>query len=202
MKGYRLLLVVVVALVLVVAALALRNYLAPSRTSAPPQPVEVEEPKVMREIMLYFAAPSADYLLPETREIEDCQEEEDCLRQAVQALIDGPTTSSVAVLPKQTVLRSIRVEGSLATVDFSGDLVSSHPGGSFSELMTVYGVANTLAANFPYIRQVQFLVDGQKRESLRGHVGIAEPVTADFRYSREPAAVVPDELFMDREGGN
>ena len=182
MKGNRLLLIVAAVIVLALGALVLRNYLASPPTPVP-QPVEVEEPKVMREIMLYFAAPSADYLLPETREIEDCQQEEDCLRDTMQALIDGPATSSLAVLPAQTVLRDIRVEGSLATVDFSADLVSLHPGGSFSELMTVYGVTNTLAANFPYIRQVQFLIEGQRRESIRGHVGIAEPVTVDFRFA-------------------
>ena len=202
MKGNRLLLIVAAVIVLALGALVLRSYLASPPTSVP-QPAEVEEPKVMREIMLYFAAPSADYLLPETREIEDCAQEEDCLRDTVQVLIDGPATSSLAVLPAQTVLRDIRVEGSLATVDFSADLVSFHPGGSFSELMTVYGVTNTLAANFPYIRQVQFLIEGQRRESIRGHVGIAEPVTVDFRFSREPAAVAPAEpLATDPEGRN
>lgn len=201
MKGYRLLLVVVAVIILALAALVLRNYLASSPTSMPQPAAEVEEPKVMREIMLYFAAPSADYLLPETREIENCQEEEACLRDTIQALIDGPTTSSIAILPAQTVLRNIEVDGALATVDFNADLVSFHPGGSFSELMTVYGVTNTLAANFPYIRQVQFLIDGQRRESIRGHVGIAEPVTVDFRYSREPAVVVPEEPLGDNPGG-
>jgi hypothetical protein len=78
------------------------------------------------------------------------------------------------------------VDGGTAVIDFSRDLVSSHPGGSSSELLTVYGLANSLAANFPHIRQVRILVDGEPVESLKGHVDLSRPVQADFSFSRLP----------------
>jgi hypothetical protein len=60
-------------------------------------------------------------------------------------------------------------------------------------LLTVYGVANTLAVNFPHLRQVRFLVAGQDVETLRGHVDLRAPVPADFRYGRPPLRSGDDE---------
>ncbi len=201
MKLNRLLWILIILALVVFGVLIGRRYMTANRAPVAVQVVTPEEPKVQREVILYFASSEGNFLVPETRDIDDCPEEETCLRQTVQALIQGPQTPSLPILPSQTVLRSIHVDGALATLDFSRDLISSHPGGSLSELMTVYGLVDTLAANFPYIRQVQILVEGEKRESIKGHVGIADPVTADFSYSREPSPEEPPVTDMTTTPG-
>ena len=180
----RLLLLAFLIVLLVFGLLVARKILI---SQPPPEEVPVVEqaPGTLREIILYFGAPDGNRLIAEAREVE-CLEEIDCLRETVQALINGPVGGLIPVIPPQTVLRDIRAEEGTAVVSLSRDLISGHPGGSLSELFTVYGLANTLAVNFPHIRQVRLLVDGEIVDTLKGHVGLREAVKADFRYSRPP----------------
>lgn len=181
----RLLLLAFLLILVVFGALLVRKY----RTAPPSEPVPVaaeQEPKQLREVLLYFGAADGVYLAAEAREIEDCLVEEDCVRATVQALVDGPVGDLVPVLPSHAVLRAVATaedEGTV-TVDFSRELVTGHPGGSVSELLTVYGLANTLAENFPHLRQVRILVEGESAETIKGHVDLREPVQADFTFSR------------------
>ncbi len=182
----RILLIAFVVLLVVFAALAARKLLI----SRPPAEVQVvavgqEEHRQAREVILYFASAQGEMLVAESRDIV-CLEEVECVRLTVQALVKGPQSRLAPVLPDSTVVRGVEVQNGAAVIDFSRDLVSAHPGGSISELLTVYGVANTVAVNFPHIRQVRILVEGQVLETLKGHVGVREPVQADFRYSRSP----------------
>jgi len=59
-----------------------------------------------------------------------------------------------------------------------------HPGGSASELLTVYALANTIAANFPDYNQVRIWIEGQAQETLKGHLDLTRPIAADFGYCR------------------
>lgn len=157
-----------------------RSPVAAPAPSGPQQP-----PRQLREVILYFGALDGGRLVPEAREIE-CLGEIDCVRETVQALVDGPVTALAPVIPSHTVVRGVEVEGGTAVVNLSREVIADHPGGSLSELFTIYGLANTLAANFPHIRQVRLLVEGEAVETLKGHVGLLEPVQADFRYGRPP----------------
>jgi hypothetical protein len=182
----RLLFIAFLVVLLVLGALVLRMYrLAPSGPGTEAPTVQ-EEPRRLREVLLYFGSAEGEYLASETREIEDCLEEADCIRSVVQALVNGPVSDLVPVLPAQSVVRGVAVDGGTAVIDFSSDLVSAHPGGSSSELLTIYSLANSLAANFPHIRQVRILVDGEPVESLKGHVDLSRPVQSDFSFSRQP----------------
>ena len=164
------------------------------QTVTPPEmPVqEVVEPRQLREVILYFGAEDGAHLVAEGREIEDCLVEEDCLRETVQALLDGPVGDLTPILPSHAVLNSLTVSGSLVQLDFGPGLISGHPGGTQSELLTVYGLADTLAANFPHLRQVQILVEGAPVDTLKGHVDLRQPVTADFSLVEEGSTPTGD----------
>jgi spore germination protein GerM len=136
-------------------------------------------------------------LLAETREISGCQDSQTCLEETIQALINGPIGDLVPILPAHTRLRAVSEQDGLATVDFSSELISGHPGGSVSELFTAYGLVNTLAENFPYIRQLRILVEGSEVASLKGHVDLREPISADFRFTRQAKEALPVEGMMD-----
>lgn len=62
--------------------------------------------------------------------------------------------------------------GQLAVVDLHGTFADHHPSGIEAEQLTVASIVGTLYANFPRIEEVRFLVDGQPRETLNGHVDL------------------------------
>jgi len=181
----RLVLVAFLLILLVFGLLFARKYMPPSTPVAPPE-AGPAEPRQLREVVLYFASPDGSYLVAEPRQIEDCLEEAECLRATLQALADGPLHELLPVIPPNVQIRDVRQEEGTATVDFSRELVSGHPGGSFSELLTVYGLADTLAESFPHIRQVRILVEGEPVATLKGHVDLRQPVMADFTFTRPP----------------
>jgi hypothetical protein len=138
-----------------------------------------------REVVLYFASTDGQSLKAENRQIDGCLTDEDCLRGTVGALIAGPQSALVPILPGQVALRGVTASGSLVSVDFSQELVTAHPGGTQSELLTIYGLADTLAVNFPHLRQVQILVEGAPIATLKGHVDLRQPVHPDFSLVEE-----------------
>jgi hypothetical protein len=62
--------------------------------------------------------------------------------------------------------------GQLAVVNLHGTFADDHPSGIEAETLTIDSILGTLYANFPRIEQVRFLVDGQPRETLSGHVDL------------------------------
>ena len=152
-------------------------------------PVAVEtSSQSAREVILYFSAVDGRTLVAETRKINECQLEEDCLSDTVQALIAGPEGSLAPILPAGVELRGVAVTDSLVSIDFSRKLIAAHPGGTQSELLTIYGLVDTLAVNFPYLRQVQILVEGAPVETLKGHVDLRQPIHPDFSLVEENLA--------------
>jgi hypothetical protein len=123
------------------------------------------------------------------------------LRDTVRALVAGSQDGFAAVLPAQVVLNDVSVEGSLVNVDFSQELISAHPGGTQSELLTIYALADTLTVNFPHLRQMRVLVDGAPIETLKGHVDLRQPINPDFSLVEEGMAPVGRILSLP-VGGN
>jgi len=78
--------------------------------------------------------------------------------------------------------------GQLAIVNLRGTFADHHPSGIEPESLTVQSILATLHANFPRIRQVRFLVDGQPRETLNGHADLLRvyPIDATTASREEP----------------
>ena len=167
------------------------------KTTEAPQvaPATVETSALAtRDVVLYFASSYGQALVAETREINECQLDEDCLRDTILALIAGPESGLAPILPAQVTLRGVSVADSMVSVDFSQELIAAHPGGTQSELLTVYGLVDTLAVNFPHLRQMQILVEGALVATLKGHVDLRQPIYPDFSLVEEggePAGNLP-----------
>lgn len=188
-RDRRLIIWAFVLVLLVFGGLLSRKFLI-APTPAPP----AEAQRQLRTVTLYFAAADGTGLVAEAREIADCLDETNCLNATVQALLNGPVGKLAPVFPPQATLRGIAVNGSEVQVDFSRTLIDAHPGGSWGELLTVYALADTVAVNFPHLRQVRILVEGAAVETLKGHVDLRQPVNPDFTLvlktpAAEPAAV-------------
>lgn len=124
--------------------------------------------------IVYFAASDEVRLIPEYRigtgTINEC----------LQALIRGPQSTKLApIMPPDTKIISYQLEANTLYVNFTEELIINHPGGSSNELITIYGLVNTMT-EIPEIDQVQILVDGHKVETVAGHVDVLEPLTRDL----------------------
>lgn len=71
-------------------------------------------------------------------------------------------------------------DAELAVVNLTASFAANHPSGLETETLTVLSICGTLRANLPRITQVRFLVDGQQRATLAGHVDLTRTyLTAD-----------------------
>lgn len=167
-------------------------------------PIVVAAELPPRAVQLYYADPQSSYLVAEMRQIAGCDDDRDCIAGMLQELAGDSQQDGVTVLPSSAKVLAIELENDLVRINFSRQLVDHHPGGSLSELLTVYSLINSLAENFSYLRQLQILVEGEVLQTLKGHVRIDQPVYADFSYSRPPLpgpeATVEGEDNVDKEG--
>ena len=95
---------------------------------------------------------------------------------ALKALLDGTKEQGLAtIVPKQAKIKSVKVQGDTAFVDFDDNLIKKFIGGSTGEEMLVGSIVNTLT-EFSEIKKVQLLVEGKKIESISGHLDLTKPV--------------------------
>ena len=133
----------------------------------------------MSYVTLYFIRTTeTDFVLtPIKREIT----EEPTPRVALEALIKGPLPEEnlEPTIPRGTKVLSLEIEAGLATADFSTEVQDNFIGGSQLESHLVTAIIKTLT-QFEEIQQVQILVEGEKVESIGGHVLINEPLTGSW----------------------
>jgi len=138
-----------------------------------------------RDVTLYFASEDGQYLVSEARQL-GCSSEENCVQAVIESLISGPVQAGSPVLSSKAKVLKVQLDQGTAIIDFSSEVSTGHPGGSQSELLTVYALANSIAVNFSHLRQVAILIDGKKVDTLKGHVDLRRPLIADFTFARQP----------------
>lgn len=135
----------------------------------------------LKTVTLFFPREDDGLLVPEEREIPSdpapAREAEEILAE----LIKGPRGELVSALPPDTRLARLFItRDGTAYADFSRELADHHPSGTDAELTTVYSIVNTLAFNFPSIKKVFLLIDGEERETLSGHLRLDRAYLPDF----------------------
>jgi spore germination protein GerM len=162
--------------------------------AAAPAPAEPEAAGVEQKITvkLFFLAPDQPALLIEDREVGYSADLGQQLRTVVEELVKGPQKGLVGTLPAETrVIDAFVTAAGVAYVDLSKEAAQKHPGGSRGELLSVYSVVNSLAANFPAVKRVQILVEDRQVPTLAGHVDLTRPLPADMTFLAEAKAAVP-----------
>ena len=145
----------------------------PNETGQKPGDSQVQTRKQLT-LKVYYPDEGATHLVAVDRAV-DVEDGKDKYTAAVETIIQEPTESNlVAIFPKATQVRSVKVEGDLATVDFDGSIQRTFSGGSTGEELLVGSLVDTLT-DFPEINRVQILVDGNAVESLAGHMDISKP---------------------------
>jgi len=106
----------------------------------------------------------------------------------VDELINGPLGDLAPTLPENLTVRSVQVTGDLAVIDLGEEMMTGLPGGSSAEMAAVYSIVDSVAINFPHIKQLKILVDGQAIDTLKGHLDLRGPLKPDFTMEKKPAA--------------
>ncbi|WHH58429.1 GerMN domain-containing protein [Petroclostridium sp. X23] len=129
-------------------------------------------------IILYFAGDQWEYLIPEKR-VVSVKDNQPVERYVVEELIKGPKNDKLfATVPAHTKILSIETKEGICFVNLSSEFKDEHEGGSTGEIMTVYSIVNSLT-ELKHISKVQFLIEGQKLESFKGHLIFNEPFERD-----------------------
>lgn len=143
-------------------------------------------PQTLKTLVhLYFADTSNRYLISEERVLEHPDDPSDFSRIIIGALIEGPRGQLGRTLPAETKLRALYItQNGICYVDFTPAVRELFPGGSQSELISVYSIVNSLILNVPAIDKVKILIDGKEPTTLAGHVDLTEPATANMLLIR------------------
>jgi len=113
------------------------------------------------DVTVYFSDDQAMYVVPEVREmtVPEGASREEVIESVVELLIEGPGEEGhYRTIPEDTKVRSVGIEGDVATVDFSQELRGVH--GATGEAMALNSLVNTLT-EFDYINEVFFTIEGE-----------------------------------------
>lgn len=128
-------------------------------------------------ISLYFADTDNAFLKSEQRSISRPADPAAFGRVIIESLIEGPGDELVRTIPGEASLKAFYItkDGS-AYADFTAAIRDRHPGGSSSELLTVYSIVNSLIMNIPEIKRVKILIEGRESMTLAGHIDLRFPL--------------------------
>ena len=141
--------------------------------------LNVENKVAPRTISLFYESPDM-LLVPERRDIPLPQNPAGAVPAVLRELLKGPANEAVPRLfPADAVLRAAYfLPDGTVFVDLGGPtLTQGWSTGSHQELMAVYSLVQTVAANFPQARRVRLLVNGIPAETLAGHVSLGRGLT-------------------------
>jgi spore germination protein GerM len=167
---------------LVLGALILKKYELGNRK--PQSPPQGQQHGILM-VTLFFASPDGSSLEREGREIDACDGLSECVGDVVGELINGPVGNLNPALPSATTLNGVIIDGDRAVVDLGEGFGKGLPGGSNSEMLAVYSIVDTIAVNFPKIKLVRLLINGQAVETLNGHLDLTEPLAPDFDIEKK-----------------
>lgn len=153
-----------------------------SQAPVKPSPHRQALPETARsEVYLYFSSGDETYLSTERRSMALPEDVVGRAKAIVSALIEGPTGALTRTLPTETKLLALYVdENGVGYVDFDKAVKDNHPGGSLTELLSIYSVVNSLCLNLAEIQAVKILIEGQDAQTLAGHIDIRYPLKPDL----------------------
>lgn len=135
---------------------------------------------------LYFISEDGLSLVGAPREVPVGEPATEQARHIVEAQLGAPPSPLATAIPEGTRLRALFIsDRGDAFVDLSGEVRGNHPGGSLSELFTVYAIVNALTVNLPAIARVQILIDGEEVDTLAGHVDLRHPLRRSLKWNEE-----------------
>ena len=161
-----------------VLSLALLALAGACRKKTPPLTpnLAVENKVAVRSVTLFFETP--DMLLgTEQRNLALPENPAGALSVVMRELMKGSANAAVPrIFPADSVVRAtFLLPDGTAFVDLGGPTLTGGWGtGSHEELMAVYSIVSTVTTNFPEVKRVRILVNGESAETLAGHISLRQ----------------------------
>lgn len=131
----------------------------------------------LQSVRLFFGDPLSYRLLTEERVVVSGRDMTEQLRICIRELASGPLAAGAPVLPSQARLNEAFVDPwGLAYLDFNRAFLGQRRARPGEEWLAIASVVHTVTANFPEIRRIRFMIDGQVITSLAGYIDLEEPV--------------------------
>lgn len=160
------------------------------QTAQTPTTTTASAPTAHITATLYYGSQNGDALVPVRREVPLAEGIVAQGRQIVSAQLEAAPMPYVSVIPAGTSLRAFYVtQRGEAFVDLSSQVSSAHPGGSLTELLTVYALVNAVTGNLPAVQRVQILVEGKEVDTIAGHVDVRRPLQGDMSLVAEGSPI-------------
>ena len=138
------------------------------------QNLNVENKVAVRPVTLFFEGPEM-LLVSETRSVPLPENPAGALSVVARELLKGSANTGVPhIFPRDTIVRAaFLLPDGTAFIDLGGPtLTQGWATGSHEELMAVYSVVQTVVIDFPAVKRVRILVNGEPAETLAGHVNL------------------------------
>jgi hypothetical protein len=156
-------------------------------TGSGPAPPPAGVPRITAT--LFYGSGDGLALVPVRQEVALAEGAVQQGQEILKAQLQGAPPPYVSLIPAGTTLRAFYVtDRGDAFVDLSPEVARNHPGGSFTELLTVHAIVNAVIANLPSIQRVQILIDGREADTLAGHIDLRRPLQQDMSLVREETA--------------
>lgn len=149
----------------------------PARGTAAPSAAKAPAAARRIKAVLYYVSADGLRLAAAERDVLFAEHASEQARRIMEALLEPAPEGFASAIPAGTELRGLFVGArGDAYVDFSGSLRTNHPGGSASEILTVYAIVSAITTNLPAITSVQILIEGHEVDTLAGHVDLRRPL--------------------------
>jgi spore germination protein GerM len=133
-------------------------------------------PAETKKVTLFFISDKDEFLHKEEREILAGSSLVGQIRQILQELVKGSQNGYLAPMPPETRLRELYITSDgILYLDFSRDIQDRHLSGASAEIETIYSIVNSIAYNFKSVKKIFFLIEGDEKETLGGHVDLSRP---------------------------
>lgn len=139
-----------------------------------------------RPVDLYFGHGDGRHLAVESRRLAVPADPVQGVRNIVDSWLAGPRRNQLVPLaPRETSIRGVYVTSAgTAYIDFDPAIRERSPEGCQGELLTVYGLVNSLVLNIPQVKTVKILIAGAEATTLAGHILLREPFQANLLLVR------------------
>ena len=132
------------------------------------------------DFTVYYADADRRYLVSRSISLFLTVRSELPMQLLEQLCLPSPDGSLYSVLPEGTRILSAVTQDGLCTVDLSGEFVSRRFYSPSAQLLSIYGIVNTLTA-LPEIDRVELTVEGELLLRL-GSVSLSGPMIRDDRF--------------------
>jgi len=136
---------------------------------------------------LFYVSEDGSELIAVSREVPFGATPSEQARRLIEAQVQAPPTGYVSAIPASTAVRGLYLASKgEAYIDLSGEIASSHTGGSLDETLAVFALVNCLTVNLAdVVTSVQILVDGRQVDTLAGHVDLRRPLKGSLKWVRK-----------------